>query len=186
MKQCKVSFPHFILGVVLTGLFVAGIFYPNSSNAQQAQEDFSPDRGPEKQYKNPVADEYLADPSVVKGKDGYFYVYATGDVVPIRRSKNLVDWDSVGNAFRQKPSWKNAGGIWAPEVKYVDGKYYMYYAFSTWGDPNPGIGVAVAEKPEGPFTDYGKLFLSDEIGVTNSIDPVLWVEKERNTWYGAV
>src|SRR5690606_7902589 len=36
---------------------------------------------------------------------------------------------------------------------------------------NPGIGVAVAEKPVGPFVDNGKLFTSEEVGVPNSIDP---------------
>jgi len=47
----------------------------------------------------------------------------------------------------------------------------LYYSFSTWGDKDPGIGVATSNKPEGPFTDHGKLFLSKEIGVDNSIDP---------------
>lgn len=58
----------------------------------------------------------------------------------------------------------------------LNGKYYMYYSFSEWGDPNPGIGVATTDNPGGPFTDHGKLFTSEEIGVDNSIDPMLFVE----------
>ena len=44
-------------------------------------------------YHNPVVDYSLPDPSVIKGDDGYFYLYATEDIrhLPIHRSKNLVD-----------------------------------------------------------------------------------------------
>ena len=43
---------------------------------------------------------------------------------------------------------------------------------SVWGGEwTSGIGCAVADRPEGPFVDKGKLFRSNEIGVKNSIDP---------------
>jgi len=131
-------------------------------------------------YQNPVFEPILADPTVVKAQDGWFYAYGTMDdwgdgkgshLVPVVRSKDLVKWTFVNDAFTQKPSWKDKGGIWAPDVAVVNGKYHMYYAYSTWGDPNPGVGLAVADKPEGPFTDLGKLFLSSEVDVPNSIDP---------------
>ncbi len=69
-----------------------------------------------------------------------------------------------------KPNWKE-GGIWAPDINEYNGKYYLYYSMSTWGDENPGIGVAVSDKPEDPFTDHGPLFTSKDIKVENSIDP---------------
>ena len=48
----------------------------------------------------------------------------------------------------------------------------MYYSMSVWGGEwTCGIGVATADKPEGPFTDHGKLFRSNEIGIQNCIDP---------------
>jgi arabinan endo-1,5-alpha-L-arabinosidase len=132
-------------------------------------------------YTNPVFDHDFPDPNLVKGDDGYFYAYSTQAdwrrdsaggpyLIPILRSGDLVHWQPVGQALETKPSWKAKGGIWAPDVTKYRGKYYLYYAFSTWGDPDPGIGLAVAEKPEGPFTDKGKVFLSKEIGVKNSID----------------
>ncbi|KEO71925.1 family 43 glycosylhydrolase [Anditalea andensis] len=133
----------------------------------------------ENTYINPVFSPVLADPTVVKS-NGYFYAYGTEDnwgnegghkLVPIIRSKNLVNWEFVRNAFQVKPNWKNAGGIWAPDVTQVGEEYYMYYSYSTWGDPDAGIGLAIASGPEGPFIDQGKLFLSSEIGVENSIDP---------------
>lgn len=138
-----------------------------------------------KTYKNPVFEPVLADPSVLKVGD-FFYAYGTEDnwgnegghkLVPIVKSTNLVDWELVGTAFPSKPSWKNDGGIWAPDVVKVGDEFFMYYSYSTWGDPNPGIGLAIASKPEGPFIDQGKFFLSQEIGVTNSID-AFYIEEE--------
>lgn len=112
-------------------------------------------------YLNPVFEPILADPTVVKDpKTAYFYAYGPannwGDqrgerLVSILQSKDLVHWKWVGTAFQQKPSWKAVGGIWAPDVVKLKNKYLLYYAFSTWGDPNPGIGVAVADQPVGPF-----------------------------------
>lgn len=138
-------------------------------------------------YTNPVFEPILADPTVVRDPNtGYFYTYGTQDdwgdgngsrIVPVLKSENLVDWTVEGQAFSKKPNWKSAGGIWAPEVVYVDGKFLMYYAYSVWGDPNPGIGVAVSNNPAGPFTDKGRLFDSKEIDVPNSIDPFYWEEE---------
>ncbi|MFQ3544418.1 family 43 glycosylhydrolase [Halobacillus rhizosphaerae] len=139
------------------------------------------------QYQNPVFEPVLADPSIVKGED-YFYAYGTEDawgedsdtkLVPIVRSKNLTDWEYAGEAFTKKPSWKGAGSIWAPDVTKYKGKYFLFYALSIWGDSNPGIGVATAEHPEGPFKDKGKLFDSEEIGVSNSIDPFFYQQDDH-------
>lgn len=147
-------------------------------------------------YTNPVFEPILADPTVVRDpQTGYFYAYGTQDnwgdgqgsrLVPILQSANLVDWQVVGQAFEEKPNWKEAGGIWAPDVNLVNGKYHLYYAYSTWGDPNPGIGVAVAKKPTGPFTDYGKVFSSEEVGVPNSIDAFYFEEEgEKYLFWGS-
>lgn len=135
-------------------------------------------------YVNPVFEPVLADPTIVRSGDT-FYAYGTEDnwgteggyhLVPIIKSTDLVSWTLLSDAFLRKPSWKPQGGIWAPDVTEVEGKFMMYYAFSTWGDSNPGIGLAIADRPEGPYTDLGKVFDSKEIGVVNSIDPFFIVE----------
>lgn len=147
-------------------------------------------------YANPVFEPILADPTVIRDPEtGYFYAYGTQDdwgdgqgsrLVPILQSNDLVNWQAVGQAFEEKPSWKEAGGIWAPDVTLVNGKYHLYYAYSTWGDPNPGIGVAVAEQPTGPFIDHGKLFTSEEADVPNSIDAFYFEEKgEKYLFWGS-
>lgn len=140
-------------------------------------------------YTNPILDTVLADPTVfLDPKSGFFYAYGTEDnwadgqgsrLIPVMRSKDLVNWTLVSNAFQTKPTWKERGGLWAPDINYVDGKYYLYYSFSIWDDPNPGIGLAIASSPEGPFIDQGKLFTSKEIDVPNSIDPFYHEEKGK-------
>lgn len=86
---------------------------------------------------------------------------------------------SSGRCVCQKTRLEKEGGIWAPDATYYKGNYYLYYSFSTWGDPNPGVGLAVSNKPEGPFKDKGKVFLSKEIGVDNSIDPFLMEDQGK-------
>lgn len=142
-----------------------------------------PDSGlePKRAVRPPDPDEY----------GGTFYAYATaqdwwdetpGDLrtpeVPILRSENLVDWTFVGEVFASGPDWK-AGNPWAPDVAYHDGRFLLYYSLADWGDPDPGIGVATAADPAGPFTDHGEVLRSGTIGVPNSIDPMFLVHEGR-------
>ena len=127
-------------------------------------------------YSNPVIDYSLPDPSIIKGEDGYFYLYATEDIrnLPIHRSKDLVIWEFVGIAFTDatRPDFEPEGGIWAPDINKIGDKYVLYYSMSVWGGEwTCGIGCAVADRPEGPFKDCGMMFRSNGIKVQNSIDP---------------
>lgn len=127
-------------------------------------------------YANPVIDMSLPDPTIICTDDGTFYLYATEDTrnVPIYSSANLIDWKFVGTAFTDstRPDFEPREGIWAPDINLIAGKYVLYYSMSEWGGEwTCGIGAAIADHPEGPFTDCGKLFRSNEIGVQNSIDP---------------
>lgn len=130
-------------------------------------------------YQNPLFVPDLADPSFVRATDGTFYAYGTENdwaqgltrLTPIVRSKDLIKWEYVGDAFYKKPDWRDRGGLWAPCIVLKDGLYYLYYSLSTWGDDNPGIGLAVSSHPYGPFEDKGKVLDSQSIGVENSIDP---------------
>lgn len=54
----------------------------------------------------------------------------------------------------------------------------MFYSFSSWGDENPGIGLAIAGTPTGPFIDQGKILDTNSSDVDNSIDPFLHIEGE--------
>ena len=148
------------------------------SSSPSAEED-QPATGPQSTvevYSNPVINYSLPDPTIIKGEDGFFYLYATEDIrnLPIHRSKDLVNWEYLGTAFNDhtRPKFEANGGIWAPDINKIGDKYVLYYSMSVWGGEwTCGIGCATADKPEGPFTDQGKMFRSNEINVQNSIDP---------------
>ena len=144
---------------------------------------------PTKVYSNPVLLSGVPDPTVIRGEDGYYYLYATENPVhnvPIYRSPDLVDWTLIGTVFTDEtrpdfvPSTQDPARVWAPDINYSDGKYYLYYSMSRWGSEwECGIGVATADKPEGPFTNHGKMFISSDHGLQNSIDPFFIEEDGR-------
>lgn len=146
-------------------------------------------------FTNPVIEPVAADPALIRHDDGDWYLFATQDrwddgvehYLPIFRSADLVEWAFVGDAFAFPPRWKPQGFLWAPDVHRFDGRYLLTYAYSTWGDANPCVGVATAEHPAGPWEDLGRpLFCSDDVGVRNSIDPFVWVEgRDRTLIWGS-
>lgn len=149
----------------------------NSQGKEPATDD---DKTPK--YRNPVVAYSLPDPTLIRAADGLFYLYATEDTrnTPIHSSPDLVNWTFRGTAFTQltRPTFEPKGGLWAPDINLINGQYVMYYSMSVWGGEwTCGIGVAVSDKPGGPFTDRGKLFRSNEIGVQNSIDP-FYIEED--------
>ena len=139
-----------------------------------------------RRYRNPVYEERVfPDPTAIRTPDGAYYAYATyheweadadRPLVPVIRSPDLVNWEYVGPAFESRPDWKR-GGVWAPAIRRWNGRYLLYYSLARWNDPNPGIGVAVADDPAGPFADRGPLLRSDGAGVPNSIDPAPFVHE---------
>lgn len=152
--------------------------------ALPAEEEKTSQASAEKVYRNPVIEQSLPDPTVLRASDGYFYLYATEDIrhTPIFRSENLVDWVFLGTAFAKetRPDFEPKGGLWAPDINQIGDKYVLFYSMSVWGGEwTCGIGRAVASQPQGPFTDQGKLFRSNEIQVQNSIDPFYIEEKGK-------
>jgi len=136
-------------------------------------------------YYNPVISRSCPDPTVIHAADGKFYLYSTEDTrnMPIFSSADLVEWKFEGTVFTEKtrPAWNSGGGLWAPDINYINGKYVIYYSKSVWGGEwDCGIGVATSDSPKGPFTDHGSLFISRQIGVQNSIDPFFIEDDGKN------
>jgi len=144
--------------------------------------------------------ENCADPTVSKGRNDAgkwrWYMYCTKDprndedrqsgnpdeyefqLIPMYSSKNLVDWKYRGNVFDDPgatgtnyPDWaRPSAGLFAPEIKRMNGQWYLYYSVTnvtdeTSGEPGCGedprfgtdyaIGVATGPSPLGPWTDSG-------------------------------
>lgn len=133
-------------------------------------------------FSNPVVGKQLPDPSVIRAKDGFFYLYATQQeyaFMPIYKSSNMTQWTFVGSAFTEKPDWQPNTRVWAPDINYIDGKYVLYYSLGHWDSPkNSSIGVAVSDTPAGPFTDQGKL-LDYNTGNMQCIDPYFFEENGK-------
>jgi len=147
-------------------------------------------------YQNPVSRGFadtFADPSVIRGKDGYWYSYGTSDPlregegvfhrIPMARSTDLVTWTYVGDAFTDSslPRWADTvrrAGIWAPDVRYVDGQYRMYYVVTettVTDEPNDNaVGMATAPTPVGPWTDSGAPVVGPRRGANGASGNFLW------------
>lgn len=115
-------------------------------------------------YLNPVYGRYFADPFIFRW-EGVYYGYGTGReiggrVFEVLRSKDLVNWLSLGGAIEPR-----AGALyedwWAPEVSEFQGTFYMYHSAGV-GDKGHKLRVAVAEHPGGPFIDLGRILTPDE------------------------
>ena len=126
-------------------------------------------------YRNPVSSGFadtFADPAVIRAKDGWWYAYGTTDplregertphLIPTARSRDLVTWTHVGDVFSaaNRPAWAaEDAAFWAPDIRYLDGRYVLYYVVTqTTVTPEPNdnaIGVATAPTPTGPWTDSG-------------------------------
>ncbi len=166
-----------ILVMLLVSLVPSNVF---ASPAGSVVASHTPDT-----FRNPILPtipgstrrvETFADPAIIKAKDGFYYAYATKDprfdgdtfhVIPIIRSNDLVNWTYVGDAFPNgnPPSAEPNAGIFAPDIRYMNDQYYLYYSITnivgdTGGETGPNgddsaIGVATSPNPAGPFTDRG-------------------------------
>lgn len=110
-------------------------------------------------FNNPVLRSDVPDPSVIRVGNYYFLSGTSGNatpVYPVYYSPDLVNWFQTGAVFETPPAW-TSGDFWAPELYCHNGKYYCYYTARAKSDGITRIGVAVADSPEGPYTDHGPL-----------------------------
>jgi beta-xylosidase len=111
-------------------------------------------------YLNPLPVK-LGDPYVLF-TNGTYYIYGTGSRTgfPAYKSTDLINWQPLSQVYTYD-SIKSfgTGAFWAPEVYKVKEKYYMFYSAQWRKNPtneleNFRIGIAVSDKPEGPFVDF--------------------------------
>jgi beta-xylosidase len=177
--------------ILVTTAAVAAVAFPPVS----ALADGRPSAGATPTtYRNPVSASFadtFADPSLVRGKDGWWYAYATSDplrqgehtphLIPMARSRDLAHWDYVRDALPARPAWADStrnASLWAPDIRYVDGQYRLYYVVTeTTVTPEPNdnaIGMATAPTPTGPWTDSGAPVVPPRRGGAGEPGNFLW------------
>ena len=118
----------------------------------------------------------IRDPSTMVKAGSTYWIYGTANGVYQFSSTDRLNWTYRGSVFANRPGWvagntgNTDGAAWAPDVHYFNGKWYLYYSYSSFGTNNSGIGVATN---------------------TNNLDPGSWVDQgmvigSRNTNYNAI
>jgi beta-xylosidase len=124
-------------------------------------------------YTNPVGDSpvHMGDPLVLQ-YEGKYYLYGSAGAPPggfrYFESTDLVHWQA-----RDGKIWQPAGG--APEVRFYQGKFYMTYSASPKGTGGLRMGIAISEKPEGPYRDLYFPWFDEGYG---AIDSDLFVDDD--------
>lgn len=110
---------------------------------------------------NPLFEGWYADPEAIIYDDTYwiFPTYSQSFSKQVFfdcfSSKDLVSWTKYSNIIdTTEVKWAKRA-MWAPSVIRKDGKYYFFFGANDIhsNDEVGGIGVAVADKPEGPYKD---------------------------------
>ena len=108
---------------------------------------------------NPVLAGDYPDPSVTKVGNTYWATATSsnwGPTFPLLKSTDLQHWTLVGHVFPgERPAWADYY-FWAPEISQDGDRTYVYYTAHRRGG-NLSVGVASADKPEGPYRDHGPL-----------------------------
>jgi hypothetical protein len=144
---------------------------------------------------NPIIrDQFTADPTA-RVFNNKVYLYPSHDIMPpagqrqdwfcmedyhVFSSENLTDWTDHGVIVTQnKVPWvkPNSYSMWAPDCVYKDGKYYFYFPSNPASGMGFGIGVAVADSPEGPFIPE-----PEPIKGINGIDPCVLLASDGNAY----
>ena len=125
----------------------------------------------------------MHDPSTVVVHDGKYYVYATGNGLPIAVSDDGWTWRRAGTLMQALPGGKpgpevlakGGNNTWAPDVIKSGDKYFVYYS-APGTQPKSAIGLLVGatldpESPNYKWEDGGPVVWSDGVEDSNAIDP---------------
>lgn len=126
--------------------------------------------------------------------DGELWVFPTGgpggswaaDRFGAFSSRDLKSWQPRGVLIRRDDiPWIREDGapehfLWAPGVAAANGKWYLYYSVGPQNPTPSRIGVAVADRPEGPYRDSGRPLVTGELVKDGrgfeAIDPMVFTD----------
>ncbi|MFW6157493.1 MAG: arabinan endo-1,5-alpha-L-arabinosidase [Balneolaceae bacterium] len=133
------------------------------------------------------------DPVMIK-QDSVYYLFTTGRGVSVWSSTDMKNWSREDPVFDTAPSWSSdvvsdfSNHIWAPDIQYRHGRYYLYYSVSSFGKNTSAIGVATTRTlhPDDPgfgWEDHGIVVRSvPGRDMWNAIDPNIVIDGEGTPW----
>lgn len=145
---------------------------------------------------NPIIrDKFTADPAALVHNDTVF-LYTGHDEAPndfnfyrmdewlVFSSTNMVDWTEHPSPLRVSDfAWAKADA-WAAQTIERDGKFYFYVTVEHTTVPGKAIGVAVADRPTGPFRDaIGEALVTNDMTKAtdiswDDIDPSVFIDDD--------
>jgi GH43 family beta-xylosidase len=160
---------------------VAGLPVPNASAS------------PAVRYTNPIA-ERRADPHIFKHTDGFYYFTATVpeyDRIVLRRATTIQGLASAPETviWRKHSSGEMAAHIWAPEIHFINGKWYVYFAAGRsddiWRIRMYVLESSSANPVTGTWTERGRITtqwdtfsLDASTFVNNGVRYLIWAQQE--------
>ncbi|MFB6639871.1 family 43 glycosylhydrolase [Streptomyces chartreusis] len=140
---------------------------------------------------NPFVDGWYADPDIAI-YDGKYWVFPTASKPYAEQthldafsSTDLVHWTKHSNVLTTADVTWAKYAVWAPAPVERDGKYYLYFAANDIQNNSQlgGIGVAVADRPEGPYKDaLGKPLISQFHNGAQPIDQDVFIDDDGQAY----
>ena len=132
-------------------------------------------RRPAMKYTNPIIKGFNPDPSIVRVGYDYYLVTSSFEYfpgIPVYHSTDLVNWTQIGNCINSAEDLpfetaKASGGIWAPTIRYNEGKFYVTATFDGYGN-----FIISADNPSGKWSKPVKAQI-------DGIDPSILFDKGR-------
>ncbi len=140
---------------------------------------------------NPIFEGWYADPEgAVFDKEYWIYPTYSAEFkdqlyFDAFSSKDLVNWKKYERVLTNKEITWATNAMWAPAVVENNGKYYFFFSANNIRSNQEvgGIGVAVADKPEGPYKDLlGKPLIGEIVNRAQPIDQFAFKDSDGQ-WY---
>ena len=130
------------------------------------------------------------DPSTVVKSGGTYWVYGTGRGIPQFSSTDRRHWTFQGPVFSNAPPWvadavpaNMHNNAWAPDIHFFQGRWHLYYAYSSFGSKVSGIGVATNDSLDPKsWTDQGLVVRTGKDTNYNAIDPCIFLDGAGKPW----
>ena len=149
------------LNKMKTLLFIL-IFLPLLANSQLNKNDQT--------FTNPVWDG--ADPWMVKHGNKYIYCFSQNNSIHVSRSDRMTIKGEIHAIWKVPETGWNQACVWAPEIHFIEGHWYVYYAAGVSGPPfiHQRTGV-LRSKTSDVFSEYedlGMLYTGDNPDIPGS------------------